>query len=64
MVLIEKNRQIDAKMVEKLLDAMWIQIRSYRDDADLRWARSLTFLAGTASLLVGLVWDAIEGSAR
>lgn len=30
------------------------------DDADLRWARSATFLAGTATLLAGLIWDTIE----
>ncbi|HET8758469.1 MAG TPA: DUF5985 family protein [Solirubrobacteraceae bacterium] len=43
---------------------LFVDLAILGDDADLRWARSLTFLAGTASLLVGLVWDAIEGSAR
>lgn len=31
---------------------------------DLRWARSATFLAGTATLLGGLIWDAIGGHER
>ena len=43
---------------------LFVDLAILGDDTDLRWARSITFLAGTASLLVGLVWDAIEGDAR
>lgn len=43
---------------------LFVDLAILGDDTDLRWARSITFLAGTASLLVGLIWDAIEGDAR
>ena len=43
---------------------LFVDLAILGDDADLRWARSITFLAGTASLLVGLIWDATEGEAR
>ena len=35
LVFIEKNRQIDAKMVEKLPDALRIHVRRHGHDADL-----------------------------
>jgi Family of unknown function (DUF5985) len=40
---------------------LFVDLAILGSDADLRWARSLTFLAGTATLLAGLVWDSIEG---
>jgi hypothetical protein len=43
---------------------LFVDLAIVGDDTDLRWARSFTFLAGTASLLVGLIWDAIEGDTR
>jgi hypothetical protein len=43
---------------------LFVDLAVLGDDTDLRWARSITFLAGTASLLVGLIWDATEGDAR
>jgi hypothetical protein len=40
---------------------LFVDLAIFGDDADLRWARSATFLAGTATLLAGLIWDTIEG---
>jgi hypothetical protein len=38
---------------------LFVDLAVIGDDTDLRWARSATFLAGTATLLAGLIWDAI-----
>jgi hypothetical protein len=40
---------------------LFVDLAIIGDVTDLRWARSATFLAGTATLLVGLIWDAIGG---
>ena len=40
---------------------LFVDLALLGDDADLRWARSATFLAGTATLLGGLIWDTIGG---
>jgi hypothetical protein len=38
---------------------LFVDLAVIGDTTDLRWARSATFLAGTATLLAGLIWDAI-----
>jgi hypothetical protein len=38
---------------------LFVDLAIIGDETDLRWARSATFLAGTATLLGGLIWDAI-----
>lgn len=43
---------------------LFVDLAIIGDDTDLRWARSATFLAGTATLLAGLIWDAIGGHER
>lgn len=43
---------------------LFVDLAIVGDDTDLRWARSATFLAGTATLLGGLIWDAIGGHER
>ena len=40
---------------------LFVDLALLGDDADLRSARSATFLAGTATLLGGLIWDTIGG---
>ena len=40
---------------------LFVDLAIIGDETDLRWARSATFLAGTATLLGGLIWDAIGG---
>lgn len=40
---------------------LFVDLAVLGDDADLRGARSATFLAGAATLLAGLIWDAVEG---
>lgn len=34
---------------------------SLLEDVDLRWARSVTFFLGIATLLIGLIWDSAAG---
>jgi hypothetical protein len=43
---------------------LFVDLAILGDDADLRWARSATFLAGTATLLAGLIWDTVGGEQR
>jgi hypothetical protein len=43
---------------------LFVDLAIVGDETDLRWARSATFLAGTATLLAGLIWDAIGGRER
>lgn len=43
---------------------LFVDLTIVGDETDLRWARSATFLAGTATLLGGLIWDAIGGRER
>jgi Family of unknown function (DUF5985) len=43
---------------------LFVDLAIVGDETDLRWARSATFLAGTATLLGGLIWDAIGGDER
>ena len=43
---------------------LFVDLAVIGDETDLRWARSATFLAGTATLLAGLIWDAIGGEKR
>jgi hypothetical protein len=43
---------------------LFVDLAVIGDEEDLRWARSATFLAGTATLLAGLIWDAIGGEDR
>jgi hypothetical protein len=43
---------------------LFVDLAILGDEADLRWARSATFLAGTMTLLAGLIWDAIGGRER
>jgi hypothetical protein len=43
---------------------LFVDLAIVGDETDLRWARSATFLAGTATLLGGLIWDAIGGHER
>lgn len=43
---------------------LFVDLAIIGDEKDLRWARSATFLAGTATLLAGLIWDAIGGRER
>lgn len=38
---------------------LFVDLAVIGDDTDLRWARSATFLLGTATLLGGLIWDTI-----
>jgi hypothetical protein len=40
---------------------LFVDLAIIGDARDLRWARSLTFLAGAATLLAGLIWDATGG---
>jgi len=43
---------------------LFVDLAILGDDADLRWPRSATFLAGAATLLAGLLWDAVGGEQR
>ena len=43
---------------------LFVDLAVIGDETDLRWARSVTFLAGAATLLAGLIWDAIGGDER
>jgi hypothetical protein len=43
---------------------LFVDLAIFGDETDLRWARSATFLAGTATLLGGLIWDVIGGHER
>jgi predicted membrane channel-forming protein YqfA (hemolysin III family) len=43
---------------------LFIDLAVIGDEKDLRWVRSATFLAGTATLLGGLIWDTIGGHER
>jgi hypothetical protein len=43
---------------------LFVDLAIIGDDTDLRWARSAAFLAGTATLLAGLIWDTIGGHER
>jgi hypothetical protein len=43
---------------------LFVDLAVVGEDADLRWSRSATFLAGTATLLAGLIWDAIGAEDR
>ena len=36
LVFVEQHREIDPEMVEELLNALRIQVRGNRDDAELR----------------------------
>ncbi len=40
---------------------LFVDLAIVGDETDLRWARTAAFLAGTATLLGGLIWDAIGG---
>jgi hypothetical protein len=40
---------------------LFLDLAILGDETDLRWARSASFLAGTTTLLAGLIWDAIGG---
>jgi len=43
---------------------LFVDLAILGDDTDLRWARSATFLLGTATLLAGLIWDTIGDERR
>lgn len=43
---------------------LFVDLAVIGDETDLRWPRSATFLAGTATLLAGLIWDAIGRDER
>lgn len=43
---------------------LFVDLAILGDDADLRWARTLTFLAGAVTLLAGLIWDTLGGEER
>ena len=43
---------------------LFVDLAILGDDTDLRWARTVTFLAGAVTLLAGLIWDTIGGEQR